>query len=235
MHALKRAQKDKVRAFVSCTGATDSQAVQCLSATDWRLDAAADFFFMHVAGGGAPSVDSEKVNAVFDQYKEANVDEIQIDGLERLCNDLGVEPTDPVMLMLAWKMKAKTMCVFTREEWSRGLSELGCESIDDMKGSFPDMRAQLDDDDAFRDYYCFCFGFAKEPGACPAATATARLGRRAILPPARHACLSCACPPPPASARLWRAHPTHRGGAADVDAGAGRRALLAPRPMDGLP
>jgi len=102
---------------------------------------------------------------VFDQYKEANVDEIQIEGLERLCKDLEVEPTDPIMLMLAWKMQAKTMCVFTREEWNRGLSDLGCESIDDMKASFSDMRAQLDDDDdAFRDYYGFCFGFAKEPG-----------------------------------------------------------------------
>ena len=41
---------------------------------------------------------------------------------------------------------------------------MGVDSIDKLRGSFDELRALLSDDDAFRDYYNFCFGFAKEPG-----------------------------------------------------------------------
>jgi len=33
-----------------------------------------------------------------------------------------------------------------------------------MKAAFPALRAQLDEPTAFRDFYGFCFGFAKDPG-----------------------------------------------------------------------
>jgi DCN1-like protein 1/2 len=66
--------------------------------------------------------------------------------------------------MIAWRMKAATMCVFTREEWTRGLVDMGVDSIGALRSSFDELRQQLKDDDAFRDFYSFCFGFAKEPG-----------------------------------------------------------------------
>ena len=95
---------------------------------------------------------------------EAGADSIQLDGIERFCNDLGVDPTDPVMLMIAWQMGCETMCVFTRQEWTQGMTEMGCDSIDTLKSRFPLLHSMLDDADAFRDYYIFCFKFAKEPG-----------------------------------------------------------------------
>ena len=95
---------------------------------------------------------------------EPDADSIQIDGIERLCNDLAVDPTDPVMLMIAWQMGCETMCVFTRQEWTQGMTEMGCESIDALKSVFPQLHSMLEDADAFRDYYIFCFKFAKEPG-----------------------------------------------------------------------
>lgn len=56
------------------------------------------------------------------------------------------------------------MCVFTREEWVRGFSAVGADTIDKMKSSFPALRSQLNEPAAFRDFYGFCFGFAKDPG-----------------------------------------------------------------------
>lgn len=61
-------------------------------------------------------------------------------------------------------MKAATMCVFTSEEWKRGFTSLGVESIDGLKGKFGTLRAMLDDPNSFRDYYLWCFDFSKEPG-----------------------------------------------------------------------
>ena len=45
---------------------------------------------------------------------------LQVSGTERFCTDLGVDPSDPIMLIICWQMRAKTMCVFTLEEWTRG-------------------------------------------------------------------------------------------------------------------
>lgn len=164
MQALKRGQRDKVRQLIGFTGVEEHLAIELLRMTDWSLEAAADAFF---TGGGAsadPNVDEEKIAALFDKYKEADdSDTIQISGVEQFCKDLGVDPTDPVMLLISWQMRCKTMCVFTREEWSRGFTEMGCDSIEALRESFPTLKETIDDDDAFRDYYGFCFGFAKDP------------------------------------------------------------------------
>jgi len=149
---------------LACLCASESLAIELLKAADWQLDAAADSFFMSGGASAASSVDSSKISALFEQYKEPGEPSIQISGIERLCADLKVEVTDPVMLMIAWRMKAATMCVFTREEWTRGLVDMGVDSIGALRSSFDELRQQLKDDDAFRDFYSFCFGFAKEPG-----------------------------------------------------------------------
>lgn len=121
---------------------------------------------MFFLGGGtsASQVDAGAIASLFEKYKEAGEESIQIPGIEKFCSDLGVEPTDTIMLIIAWQMKAATMCVFTREEWTRGMVEMGCDSIEGLRGSFDELRAKLTDADAFRDYYAFCFAFSKEPG-----------------------------------------------------------------------
>ena len=45
---------------------------------------------------------------------------LQVSGTERFCTDLGVDPSDPIMLVICWQMRCKNMCVFTLEEWTRG-------------------------------------------------------------------------------------------------------------------
>jgi len=148
-----------------CPSGSEALAIQLLKACDWQLDAAADHFFMGGGGGSsAPTVDSGKISGLFDSYKESGEDTIQIAGIEKFCNDIGVEVTDPIVLLIAWQMKAATMCVFTREEWTRGFVEIGVDSIDGLKGSFDDLRRMQDDADCYRDFYSFCFNFSKEPG-----------------------------------------------------------------------
>ena len=46
------------------------------------------------------------------------------DGIEAFCQALGVDPEDPVMLVLAYKMDAKQMGYFTKKEWIKGLQDL---------------------------------------------------------------------------------------------------------------
>lgn len=46
------------------------------------------------------------------------------EGVEAFCRDLGVEPENVVLLVLAWKMGAKQMGYFTLQEWLAGLTDL---------------------------------------------------------------------------------------------------------------
>jgi len=164
MQGLKRGQKDKARSLMSCTGVSEKQAVELLTRCGWQIEAAADMYFMG-GGGSQQTVDPAKVGALFEKYKDAdNGDQIGVDGIMQLCSDLGVEPTDPVMLMIAWQCRCGQMCVFTRQEWTQGMTEMGADSIEGLKEAFPELKRMLEDEDAFRDYYLFCFKFSMEPG-----------------------------------------------------------------------
>ena len=50
---------------------------------------------------------------------------INVDGMVRFCADLNVDPSDIVMLVLAYRLKAETACVFTKTEFTKGMLELG--------------------------------------------------------------------------------------------------------------
>jgi DCN1-like protein 4/5 len=63
----------------------------------------------------------------FDHYKCQHSDEQVIgpEGIERFCSDLGVNPEDSVMLVIAWTLDAHQMGYFTRSEWFSGMEKLG--------------------------------------------------------------------------------------------------------------
>merc|ERR1711861_102121 len=106
--------------FVVFTGASERVAIEVLKRNDWNLEAAVDSFFSNGGGmsmGRGPSVDSAKIGQLFDKFVDKETDCIQIEGLEKFCQELGVDPTDKIMLLISWQMKAKTMCVYTRDEW----------------------------------------------------------------------------------------------------------------------
>ncbi|KAJ3302556.1 hypothetical protein HDV03_004872 [Kappamyces sp. JEL0829] len=100
------------------------------------------------------------VSLLFDQYKDED-DLIGAEGTEKLCNDLDVDPSDVVTIVLSWHMKCPTMCEFTRRGFSEGCRELGVESIEQLKAAIPKMREELQDPVKGKQIYQFTFNFAK--------------------------------------------------------------------------
>ena len=49
-------------------------------------------------------------------------------GIEAFCKDLGLDPSDRKILILAWKMGAKRMGYFTRDEFCYGAFPVLCHS-----------------------------------------------------------------------------------------------------------
>ncbi|XP_053975511.1 DCN1-like protein 3 [Hylaeus volcanicus] len=101
-----------------------------------------------------------KINALFDQYKDPHEDVILADGIERLCNNLQLSPDEFQVLVLAWKLNAEQMCQFTRQEFVTGLKAMKVDSIRAIQTRLPEIVQELTvNSDLFKDLYRFTFRF----------------------------------------------------------------------------
>lgn len=99
----------------------------------------------------------------FQEYTSADDPElIGPDGMEKFCEDIGVEPENIVMLVVAWKMDAKQMGFFTMQEWLRGLDDLKCDSILAVRNKLDHLRSLLNDSVTFKNIYRYAYDFARD-------------------------------------------------------------------------
>ncbi|TRY72864.1 hypothetical protein DNTS_007670 [Danionella cerebrum] len=109
----------------------------------------------------ADQFSSKKCLAWF--YEYAGSDEIVgPESMEKFCEDIGVEPENIVMLVLAWKLEAVNMGFFTKEEWIKGMTSLQCDCIERLQSRLDYMRSQLNDAVNFKNIYRYAFDFARD-------------------------------------------------------------------------
>jgi DCN1-like protein 1/2 len=96
---------------------------------------------------------------------DEHADALLAEGIARLCDDLGVDPSDPVMLALSWRIGAATMCEWSREEFVAGVRALGCASgAPALKAALPGLRREMADPAKFAQMYAYAFGWAADKG-----------------------------------------------------------------------
>ncbi|XP_054712334.1 DCN1-like protein 5 isoform X1 [Uloborus diversus] len=109
------------------------------------------------------SFSHKKCVALFHEYATANdPDLLGPEGMEKFCEDIGVEPENIVMLVIAWKMEAKQMGFFTKSEWLRGLTDVECDSIEKIRGKIDHLRSLLNDPVTFKNIYRYAYDFARD-------------------------------------------------------------------------
>lgn len=69
-----------------------------------------------------------------------------------------------MQLVISYYMNAATMCEYSKEEFTAGMLKMGVDSIDKLKKKLPDLRAELKNEDKFRDVYNFAYMFSREVG-----------------------------------------------------------------------
>jgi len=105
----------------------------------------------------------KRLEELFNKYKEEDDDQmLGPNGMVKLCQDLDVDPEDVVTLVMAYRLKAKQMGYFSKEEFTKGFEAMGVDSIDKMKKQISKLRVDLDDAATFKNIYRFAFDFAKE-------------------------------------------------------------------------
>ncbi|XP_065185201.1 DCN1-like protein 3 [Sycon ciliatum] len=100
-------------------------------------------------------------HSFFQQYRDED-EAILEDGMERLCNDMEVDPCDVRMLALAWRLNAAEMCRFSQEEFVTVCEELGAYSAAELgkqlTGILYEARRH------FKDFYRYAFRFGVSDG-----------------------------------------------------------------------
>ena len=115
--------------------------------------------------GGANSVvlgrelSEAKMAALFDSYRDEEEDAMLEDGIERFCSDLGVQPDEFIVLVIAWKCQAARMCRFSREEFLTGLRSMQVDSIKGLQNRFHELKAEIRSRSQFKDFYRWTYKF----------------------------------------------------------------------------
>lgn len=95
----------------------------------------------------------------FNLYRDDHEDAILAEGMEKFCSDLGVDPTEYIVLVLAWKFEASQMCRFTHEEFINGCQKMRVHDARSLRGRFPEMKEEVKDQEKFKSLYRFTFTF----------------------------------------------------------------------------
>ncbi len=173
------------------SGASPAQSAAMLGRHGWALEVALEAWFAEghePEAPPAPAVDSKKILAMFEQYKEKGGEDITDEGIIRLCADINIDPEKMEVLVLAWKMGAKQMCVFTRPEFVKGCEALTADSMAKLKAAASDLRRHIAGAAEFRAFYHYVFDFARAGStakglAVGAAVSMWRLVLPALPPP----------------------------------------------------
>ncbi|XP_067132896.1 DCN1-like protein 4 isoform X2 [Centruroides vittatus] len=109
------------------------------------------------------SYSTKRCMALFQEYASADDPEtVGPEGMEKFCEDIGVEPENIVMLVLAWKMDAKQMGFFSASEWLKGLSNLQCDTVQKIQGKLDYLRSLLNEPVTFKNIYRYAYDFARD-------------------------------------------------------------------------
>ncbi|KAM9295305.1 DCN1-like protein 4 isoform 3-T3 [Morus bassanus] len=97
-----------------------------------------------------------------DDHQTGTDDIVGPEGMEKFCEDIGVEPENVVMLVLAWKLDAQNMGYFTLQEWLKGMTSLQCDTTEKLRNSLDYLRSLLNEPTNFKLIYRYAFDFARE-------------------------------------------------------------------------
>ncbi|KAF9646140.1 defective in Cullin neddylation protein 1 [Thelephora ganbajun] len=158
------------RSFCGVTGASVKDAKKYLEKHK-RIENAIDAYYNEGGGssssrttpnGPDPATITQRLNQIYDTYKDSDGDEINVGGALKWCEDLDVDPEDIVLLPIAYELKSPTVGSFPRKPWVDGWKSLGCDSILSMQAALPKLRDKLANDPSyFTSVYNYTFEFAK--------------------------------------------------------------------------
>ncbi|KAA6390079.1 MAG: putative defective in cullin neddylation 1 protein [Streblomastix strix] len=100
-----------------------------------------------------------KIEQLFNKYKDAKEDIIQVDGFMKLLDDIKVEPDDVITLVIVWQFNARQRFKFSKDEFIAGCTKLGIEDVSSFQKKINDLRGMIKDENNFKEMYKFAFTY----------------------------------------------------------------------------
>lgn len=112
----------------------------------------------------APQNNAKAYEALYQKYKSPNSTDIDVEGIQKFCADLEIDPIDPAILVISKYFNAEVMGIYKREEFIQGMGQLNCDTIEKLRQKIPILRRELADSAKFKGIYNFVYGFSREAG-----------------------------------------------------------------------
>lgn len=107
----------------------------------------------------------KSLSKLFSSYADdESKDEMTEDGLSKFCSDIEIDIADIAILYIAWKMQAKEMGRFSREEFYRGCAALKCTTVGQYKSIVATLPQLVSSPQSFKAFYMFVFELSRTPG-----------------------------------------------------------------------
>ena len=78
---------------------SESLAINILRSNNWNLERAIEYVFAE--GAEYSTIKPAVLEKIYKVYKDADEDLIMAEGIGQFCNDLGVDPSDPITLVIS--------------------------------------------------------------------------------------------------------------------------------------
>jgi DCN1-like protein 1/2 len=191
MSSKSKSREKLVSQFMNLTSQSEKVSINYLSQYDWKLDLATDAFFNSIDSTSSTqttinrltsssstststssklinnNIDRKKLDQLWSTYTKDNSNKednnkMNSDGVCKFIQDLNYKLDDRIVLILAWRFKAKIQGEFTRDEFYTSMIELNCDTLDKLKLKLKQLEYDvLNDFNKFKDLYQFTFNFAK--------------------------------------------------------------------------
>ncbi|KAJ3142017.1 hypothetical protein HK100_003880 [Physocladia obscura] len=89
-------------------------------------------------------------------------DHLDIEGIELLCDQTGIDVRGPVALALSYRLSAQQMGVFSKAEWMNGMQLLNVDSTEKLKDKVSDLESIFRNPVEMKEMYKWAFHFGKE-------------------------------------------------------------------------
>ncbi|TFY56094.1 hypothetical protein EVG20_g9063 [Dentipellis fragilis] len=176
------AEDEKIVQFCGITGATPREAKRYIDKYN-RVDMAVDSYYNELSSGRVAKSGSDARRQLASSINYPDGDDITVDGTIKLCEDLGVDPEDVVLLAVAYELKSPRVGEWARKGWIEGWKNVGCDTIATMKTALLRLRDKLGSDlGYFQKVYSYTFEFARAEGQRSLGLETAQAFWGLLLP-----------------------------------------------------
>jgi hypothetical protein len=174
--SLTSSQEESVTNFIEFTGSERYIAENLLKEFKWNVENASNAYlddtdkYMKKYEKLKPKAEVKKHDAgkpsdydtFFREYATPGTDFIEMEGLMKLYEGLGIELTDVITTLLPYHWKMESFEKLKKSEFIAGMQEIGAKNLSQLKSKVPGLRSEIKSIQALKPIYNYAFDLFRD-------------------------------------------------------------------------